>query len=252
LGSRAPFAFGPSPSPQRRAAGRPFGIRPAPAPRGFLNHSGPVRFGSTAGASHRQPYNGDRHGGSGHYHHGDGDHHHHWNVYFNAFGYPYYPWYYGTPLFTGYVDPWLFGPGWNDYDSFSSPYNGYGGYSAYNGYDTDPPAPYKEYGTQPYPQQDRDDQPAQPQASYQWPAYAPAQPQRESQSSTTVGRELPLTLVYKDGRPAEQIHNYLLTATKLTVLEPHYREIPLDEVNIAATEQVNRAAGLDFRVPRSR
>lgn len=172
-------------------------------------------------------------------------------MYFNAFGSPYYPWYYGSPLFTGYVNPWLFGPGWNDYDSYS-PYSSYDGYGAYNGYDSDPPAPYKEYGTQSYPQQENQEQPAEPQASYQRPAYAPAQPQRDPLSSSTIVPELPLTLVYKDGRPAEQIHSYLLTATKLTVLEPRYREIPLDQVNIAATEQVNRAAGVDFRVPLSR
>ena len=155
------------------------------------------------------------------------------------------------PFFTGYVDPWLFGPGWNDYDSYS-PYNGYDGYGAYNGYNSDPPAPYKEYGTQPYPQQENQDQSAEPQFPYQRPAYTPPQPPGDSLSSSTVIPELPLTVAYNDGRPSEQIRSYLLTSTKLTVLEPHYREIPLDQVNIAATEQVNRAAGVDFRVPRSR
>jgi hypothetical protein len=56
-------------------------------------------------------------------------------------------------------------------------------------------------------------------------------------------------LIFKDGRPSEQIHNYLLTATTLTVLDQKYREIPVDQINLDATEQTNRADGIDFRVP---
>jgi hypothetical protein len=58
-----------------------------------------------------------------------------------------------------------------------------------------------------------------------------------------------VTLIFNDGRPSEQIHNYLLTATTLTVLDQKYREIPLGQINLAATEETNRAAGIDFHVP---
>ena len=58
-----------------------------------------------------------------------------------------------------------------------------------------------------------------------------------------------VTVVFKDGRPAEQIHNYLLTSTTLTVLDQKYRDIPLDQVDILATQKTNRVDGIDFRVP---
>jgi hypothetical protein len=58
-----------------------------------------------------------------------------------------------------------------------------------------------------------------------------------------------VTLIFNDGRPSEQIHNYLLTATTLTVLDQKYREIPLGQINLAATEAKNRAEGIDFHLP---
>jgi hypothetical protein len=61
--------------------------------------------------------------------------------------------------------------------------------------------------------------------------------------------EQAVTVIFKDGRPSEQIHNYLLTSTTLTVLDPKYRVIPLDQINLAATEATNQADGIDFRVP---
>jgi hypothetical protein len=33
------------------------------------------------------------------------------------------------------------------------------------------------------------------------------------------------------------------------VYEPHYRQIPLEQVDVAATVAANREAGVDFRVP---
>jgi hypothetical protein len=62
-------------------------------------------------------------------------------------------------------------------------------------------------------------------------------------------RQQALTVIFNDGRPSEQIHNYLLTATTLTVLDQKYHEIPLDQVNVAATQAANRADGIDFSVP---
>jgi hypothetical protein len=58
------------------------------------------------------------------------------------------------------------------------------------------------------------------------------------------------TIVFKGGRPSEQIHNYALTRTTLFVLDQQRREIPLDEVDMAATEKANRAAGIRFQIPQ--
>jgi hypothetical protein len=58
-----------------------------------------------------------------------------------------------------------------------------------------------------------------------------------------------VTLVFKDGRPAEQIHNYLLTRTTLYVQDGKRREIPVDELDLAAMVKVNHEAGVDFQLP---
>jgi hypothetical protein len=60
-----------------------------------------------------------------------------------------------------------------------------------------------------------------------------------------------VTLVYKDGRPSEQIHNYMLTRTTLFVQDQRRREIAVTDLDLAATEKVNRAAGVDFQLPAS-
>jgi hypothetical protein len=61
-----------------------------------------------------------------------------------------------------------------------------------------------------------------------------------------------VTLVYKDGR-SEQIHNYLLSRTMLSVWDRdrdrRYRNIPLEQLNLEATEKTNREAGIDFALP---
>jgi hypothetical protein len=78
------------------------------------------------------------------------------------------------------------------------------------------------------------------------PAYVSPQPAQEPEVGT------PVTLIYKDGRPPEQIQNYILTRTTLYVQESHLREIPVDQLDLAATQQVNKAAGLDFQLPAVR
>lgn len=60
----------------------------------------------------------------------------------------------------------------------------------------------------------------------------------------------PLTVIFKDGRAAESIENYIMTATVLTDLDSHhYERIPLDQIDLAATQQANRANGVDFQIP---
>jgi hypothetical protein len=61
--------------------------------------------------------------------------------------------------------------------------------------------------------------------------------------------ETATTIVFRDGRPTEQIHNYALTQTTLYVLDQSKRDIPLDQIDVAATEKVNRNMGIEFQVP---
>jgi len=88
--------------------------------------------------------------------------------------------------------------------------------------------------------------PDQPQ--YAPPAYRlPAQPR----STPLPTNEIATTIVFKDGRPPEQIHNYALTQTTLFVLDQQHRDIPLDQVDLAATEKTNRDVGVEFQVPQT-
>ena len=73
--------------------------------------------------------------------------------------------------------------------------------------------------------------------------------------STVVTLPAPLrpedavTLFFRDGRPPEQIRNYALTRTTLLITDSRMREIPLAEINLPLTEKVNRALGVEFRLP---
>jgi len=71
----------------------------------------------------------------------------------------------------------------------------------------------------------------------------------EPQQFAAPEAEGAVTLIFKDGRPPEQIHNYVLTQTTLYVGDGRRHEIALDQIDVAATEKVNREAGVDFRLP---
>jgi hypothetical protein len=60
----------------------------------------------------------------------------------------------------------------------------------------------------------------------------------------------PLTVFFKSSRSPMEIQNYMMTAKILTDLDSeHYEQIPLDEINLAATQNFNKVAGVDFQVP---
>jgi hypothetical protein len=60
----------------------------------------------------------------------------------------------------------------------------------------------------------------------------------------------PLTVIFKSGRSPIEIQNYMMTAKVLTDLDSeHYEQIPLNEINLAATQNFNKVAGVDFQVP---
>jgi hypothetical protein len=59
-----------------------------------------------------------------------------------------------------------------------------------------------------------------------------------------------VTLIFKDGRPNEQIQNYLATRSTLTILDNgRRREIAISELNIPATIKANHETGVDFQLP---
>jgi hypothetical protein len=61
------------------------------------------------------------------------------------------------------------------------------------------------------------------------------------------------TLMFKDGRAPMQVHNYALTASTLYALDGDSRqEIPLSVIDVPATVEANRKAGVDFALPVSR
>ena len=239
----------------------PVALRPG-APR-FSQGPGTMRFGGSRFAGSRGRMTGTPYRRFGTaadhthnpYHPGDHDgHHHHRMVYWNGGVYPYGYFYPGYPILTGYVDPWLFGP--DDYDA-----NEHQSAATADAYDPDyPQVPYA-HGQYP---QDQDsssgyapEQRAQQDTQHPLPG-AGRQPYTGSTQGATApnlagsagepGRA-PLTVIFTDGRPAERFHNYLLTADTLTVFEPHYRQIPLNQVNLSATEAANQAAGVEFRPP---
>jgi len=81
------------------------------------------------------------------------------------------------------------------------------------------------------------------------PAYQPYQPEAPP---AVPSAEPALTVIYKDGH-SQEVHNYAVTRTSLLLLDEastgRTPEISLDEINLAATEQVNRASGVNFKVP---
>ena len=84
-------------------------------------------------------------------------------------------------------------------------------------------------------------------APQELPPYPP--PPDQAQPTPVPQRAEAVTLVFKDGRPSEQIHNYILTQTTLYVRDQHPRDIPTDQLDLIATAKVNQAAGVDFQVP---
>jgi hypothetical protein len=71
----------------------------------------------------------------------------------------------------------------------------------------------------------------------------------QSHPSPASDSEEAVTLVFKDGRPAEKIQNYILTRTTIYVLDQRHRVIPTDLLDLAATANVNHGAGIDFQLP---
>lgn len=156
--------------------------------------------------------------------------------------------------YAGFYDDGFYGSDYFDPNDTQQPPNS--GYSqpldndyADNSYPQPGPQDYPPYPQTQYPDTQYPQQPY-PQAQYPQPEQPPAitpQMQYVPGSADTV------TLIFKDGRPPEQIQNYLATTKTLTVINgSRHREIPIADLDIPATIKANRETGVGFQLPVSR
>jgi hypothetical protein len=127
----------------------------------------------------------------------------------------------------------------------------YGGVPYDNGQDYTQPGPQQaEYGAQ--PPADYVSEPPVPQmASNDSPTFRPAY--SGATESAPVSDQPATALIFKDGRTPMQVHNYAITANTLYALDGDRRqEIPLSVLDVEATVEANRAAGVDFALPSGR
>jgi hypothetical protein len=146
-------------------------------------------------------------------------------------------------VYAGY--PWL-AFGYGAPLRYSMPYAG-------DGDATDGPSPMPQadeasidYGAEPPSPQVAGDGAPSFRPPYQGAYQGPSQAAPVHAQPATV-------LIFKDGRPPEKVHNYALTGSTLYALDGDLRrEIPLALLNVPATVETNRAAGVDFSLPVSR
>jgi hypothetical protein len=133
-------------------------------------------------------------------------------------------WYlYSYPTWPGYGYPWVIDPGFYDWGD--------------------------DYGTPAYDQGGAVASPAL------YPDEENAAPAEQAIASARVAipappPEQPLTVIFRDGRPPVKMQNYMMTSKVLIDLDSqHYQQIPLDQVDEAATQRANSAEGVDFQIP---
>jgi hypothetical protein len=179
----------------------------------------------------RQPYRGNG---------GDRDHDRDRDRDHRRYGFGYW----NSPYAIPYLYPYN---GWLD----SGFYDDSADNGSYDNYVTNQPYPdadsdqgYSNYGPPDSGQEDDQSAPPYP-GAYSRPSYAP-RPEYEAAPPLSTPS---VTLVFKDGRPTQQIHNYLLSRNTLTVLDQGRHDIPVDQLDLPATEKANRDTGTDFHLP---
>jgi len=190
----------------------------------------PGRRFDPARSNYRSGYGQHHDGGRDH----DRDRHGHRHPYNRSFGYGYPAWY----GYSYYPYPYVIDPGLYDWSTGDTD-DTQGNYTY---------APNSDAGADAGP-----DYPSDP-GPLAGNAYAEAPPAssipRRPNPVSAASEEEPLTVFFKDGRNPEKMRNYILNSRSLTDLDRnHYQQIPLDQIDVAATEQANRAHGLDFEVP---
>jgi hypothetical protein len=148
-------------------------------------------------------------------------------------------WYVNTyPYWSGY--PYLLNPNvynlglydWSDSDN--------------SAYDNSQPGSYEsDQAPDSYLSDQNDSPPDYP----PYPNQAYAAPNQIASAAATPPAQ-PLIVIFKSGRSPMEIQNYLITAKVLTDLDSaHYEQIPLEEINLAATQNFNKVAGVEFQIP---
>lgn len=137
---------------------------------------------------------------------------------------------YAEPLVNGWMSPYL--PDYLDYQGNDSDTSGDQGNSQSASTAAADQGPYAEGYADPLPP---------------WPSGS--RPASNAVPAAPAAAEGAVTLIFRDGRASEQIHNYLVTPTTLAVLDQQRRDIPLDQIDLVATVRANRDAGVDFSVP---
>lgn len=228
----------------RPGATRGYGgmVRPGPGRPPMAMHSGfRAPYRGTRATQYRPQY---RSGYGAHRNGWDGGRDRRRNGWFGAFGNEYLGW-------AGYPYPFVIDQGLYDW-----------GDSGAGGYDQAVSAPDSLPYTRDYsPDADGGSGYAAPVPyAAQAPAYAAQGPYSPATMApglpgaypgpAATGTEEPLTLIFKDGRAPEKMQNYIMNAKALTDMDPqHFKRIPLDQIDVAATEEFNRARGVDFEVP---
>jgi hypothetical protein len=144
------------------------------------------------------------------------------SLYPNWLGYPYL------------IDPGFYDWGDDDYDANDQ-----------SGVATEGVAPYPDEGY------GAPDGPPQPEYADELPPWnGPIESPRVAAPSAPSAPDEPLTVIFKSGRAPVKMRNYMMVAGVLTDLDSsHYEQIPLNEIDVAATQRVNNAAGVVFQIP---
>jgi hypothetical protein len=161
---------------------------------------------------------------------------------FNNWYNDYYPYWLanGYPYGLGY--PYVIDPGFYDWSEPDDSADDQAGAAP----DYEAPSPDYGYGPPGEP----------PDQGYdgELPPWNPAnvQPAAATSVASAPLSDEPLTVIFKSGRAPVKMQNYMMTAKVLTDLDSrHYLQIPLDEIDVAATQRANASAGIDFQIPNA-
>ena len=159
-----------------------------------------------------------------------------WPGYGYGSGYPYLldPNYYNLGLYD-----------WGDSDN-SAPGNDQSNSTQPDSYMPGSYAPDQSGPAPPYPPPYPNQGPPYSNEGYAAPSPRPAYAATSAPSAPAQ----PLTVIFKSSRDPIEVENYLMTAKVLTDLDSeHYEQIPLDQIDLAATRRFNSFAGVNFQVP---
>jgi hypothetical protein len=199
-----------------------------------------------------QPYHPGNWQGGNNWHGGGHDGHHYRQPYYGGLSVYPYPWpYYWWPYYSyGWNWPWIpYLGGWDSQDYYTPDQNASPDqYQNQYPYQYPYPYPYQNPDQYSAPEPPPDPEPDPVQGNAARPAYEPAL----AASPAVAIAEPTVTIVYKDGH-AEQVRNFALTRTTLLMMDNaaagFVLSVPLELVDLPATQQANRATGVDFRLP---